>query len=455
MEKYIGLATSIIENIGGEENIQSVGHCITRLRFVLKDNKKANTEAIQKLEGVINVLQAGGQYQVVIGTHVPEVFKAIQSVRGLEDDAVVNIDASQETKKKGVSLILDTISSIFLPIASAMAAAGILKGLLVLFTALGWMSETSGTYAVLYAAGDAFFYFLPLALAITASRKFGANNFVALAVVGPLLYPNLVAMYNAGTEITFMGLPVQFMDYGTSVIPAIFAIYILSKLEKLLKRYIPEVVKGIFVPLLSLVIMVPITLILIGPLSGIIGNFVANGYTFLYDLFPPLAGLVLATLWPILVIFGAHWALVPIVMNNFAVYGYDTLLPVSIGTNFAMAGAALAVCLKTKDLNLKQLAGSSSFAALIGGVTEPAIYGVNLKFKKPFIISCICIGIGGIIVAIAGGQYPSMLSTCLLTLPAIAIQNGGVAMVIASVIGFVGAFIGTYLFGFNDDMLNK
>ncbi|MNJ46048.1 PTS system beta-glucoside-specific EIIBCA component [compost metagenome] len=332
---------------------------------------------------------------------------------------------------------------------------GILKGILVMCTEFGWMSPESGTYAVLYAAADAFFYFLPLILAVTSARRFGANQFVAMAVAGSFLYPNLVALYNAGTAITFVGIPVKMINYGSSVIPVIAAVYVLSKIEKFLNKIMPQLIKGIFVPVISIVVMVPLSLMAIGPLTSLLGDAVANGYTALYELMPAVAGLILAVLWPILVIFGAHWGLVPVVMNNFAVYGYDTLLPVTIGTNFAMAGAALAVCLKTKNKSLKELAGTSAFSAFVGGVTEPAIYGVNLKYKRPFVIACISIGIGGIIVGIAGGQYPALLTLSAVTLPAVAVLKGGMAMLIAAGIGFVGAFVGTYLFGFNDKMLEK
>lgn len=454
---YSQVAGNIVEWVGGEENIQSLTHCVTRLRFVLKDENLAKTDLIQNDSEVINVLKAGGQYQVVIGTHVEKVYDAVEEVLGknknTEEDSSLN--TPDEEKKKGLSLVLDTISGIFLPIMGGMMGTGILKGILVFLTTVGWMSEKSGTYTVLYAAADAFFYFLPLVLAVTAAKKFKTNVYIAMAVVGPFVYPNLVTLYNNGDSLHFAGIPVHLINYGSSVIPAIVTVYVLAKLEQFLKKIIPEILKGVLVSLLCIVIMVPLSLLVVGPVTSFIGDMVAAGYTALYSVFPPLAGMILATLWPILVIFGAHWGLIPVVMNNFAVLGYDTLLPVTTGTNFAMAGAAFAVCLKTKDRKLKELAGTSAFSALIGGVTEPAIYGVNLKFKKPFIIACISIGIGGIIVGFAGAQFPGMLTTCLLTLPAIAVLKGGFAMVIAAVIGFVFSFVGTYFFGFNDEMLNK
>lgn len=466
---YSNLAKTIIDKVGGEENVQSLNHCMTRLRFVLKDEGAADTEKLKQTEGVLDVLQASGQYQVIIGTHVEHVFNAVEQVRGQasnkkkdagegnQENSESNQKGGQgeKSEKKGLSLVMDTISSIFLPIMAGMMGAGILKGMLVMFTTLGWMSTESGTYAVLYAGADAFFYFLPLVLAVTAARRFGANQFIAMAIAGAFLYPNLVSLFNAGTAISFVGIPVKLINYGSSVIPVIVAVYALAKLEKFLNKIMPQLIKGIFVPVLCIVIMVPASLMVIGPLTSMLGNGVAAGYTALYELMPAVAGLVLAIIWPVLVIFGAHWGLIPIVMNNFAVYGYDTLLPATIGTNFAMGGAALAVCLKTKNTNLKQLAGSSSFSAIIGGVTEPAIYGVNLKYRKPFYIACISTGIGGIIVGLAGAQYPALITTCLLTLPAIAVMKGGMSMVLAATIGFVCAFVGTYFFGFNDRMLDK
>lgn len=453
VKDYTSLVRAIVEKIGGQSNIQSVTHCVTRLRFVLIDEAKADTDGLKGMEGVIDVLKAGGQYQVVIGTHVTQVYGKLLQELGKADTGISDKKEEVEEQKKGISLLLDTISGIFLPIMGSMMGTGILKGLLVLLTATGLMAETSGTYQVLYAAADAFFYFLPLGLAITAAKKFETNQFLAMAIAGAFLYPNLVTLYNEGASIAFLGVPVKMINYGSSVIPAIISVYALSKLEKALKKLMPELIRGIFVPLLCLVIMVPASLVIIGPVTTALGNAVAAGYTFLYSLCPPIAGMILAALWPILVIFGAHWGLIPVVMNNFSNYGYDTLLPVTTGTNFAMAGAALAVCIKTKNRELKQLAGTSTFSALVGGVTEPAIYGVNLKYKRPFYIACVCIGIGGAIVGFAGAQFPSLMSTCVLTLPAIAVLKGGVQMVIAAVIGFVGAFAGTYLFGFNDSML--
>ena len=444
---YAKMACQIIEKVGGRDNIQTVTHCITRLRFVLKDESKADVEAVNQVEGVIKVLRSGGQFQVVIGTHVTDVFKVIKD-QNLAP--VVGENAESEEKKK--FSVLDVIGSVFMPIMGGMMATGLLKGLLVMLTTLGALSTESDVYTVLYAAGDAFLYFMPLALSITAARKFGCNQFVAFAVVATLLYPNLTTAMAAEGGLSFFGLPITNVTYSTSVIPPIVAVLILAQVEKLLNKLIPELVRSIFVPLLCLLIMVPLTLVVIGPAMIWIGEVVASVYLFVYSLNPAIAGTIMAFLWPLLVVMGAHMATFPIAINNMMVNGYDTILPVTTGTNYAMAGAALAVALKTRNKKLKQLGYTTFISAIVGGVTEPAIYGIVLKYKKPFYIAMVMTGIGGLMAGIAGSQFPMMLTTCVLTLPAMGMFPGGWGFIAASVIGFVGTGVCTYLFGFDDSM---
>lgn len=454
---YSQLAKSIVENVGGAENVTTLNHCVTRLRFVIKDEEKINFEKLKQLEGVVNVIVSGGQHQVVIGTHVSEVYNSI----GENTDVVINKQKSEvvnETNNKNNNVVanfMEIISGLFMPVIKALSAAGILKGILIALTTLKWLSPESGTYTILYSAADAFFYFLPVILAFTAATKFGADKFISVSIAGAMIYPNLITIFTAGKALDFIGIPVKLISYTSSVIPIIVTVYILSKLEKLLKKVIPSIVQGIFVPLLSLVIMVPSALIVIGPITSEIGNGIAAGYTFIYNLSPAIAGGVLAILWPIMIVFGVHWGLVPVVFNNIGTYGYDTLLPVTVATNFAMAGAVLGVFLKTKNKKLKELSMSSCISALIGGVTEPAIYGVNMKYKKPFYIACAISGIGGIITGIFGAQWPGLMTVCVLTLPTLALMKGGIGVLIASALGFFGTAICTYLFGFNDSMIEK
>lgn len=448
---YAKLAREVVSLVGGAENIQSLSHCITRLRFVLKDESRADTDAVNQTEGVLQVIRANGQYQVVIGTHVKDVYRSVIDQKLVPAEGTES-PGSQDGEKKKVS-VLDVISGSFMPILGGMMATGILKGFLVMLTTLGVMSNTSDTYTVLYAAADAFFYFLPLALAITAARKFECNQFVAFAIIAALVYPNLVTAMGAEGGLHFLGLPVTNVSYSNSVIPALVSVWVLSKLEKFLNKIFPEIVQSIFVPLICLLIMFPVTLIAIGPVMTWAGELVAAGYMFLYGLCPPLAGMIIAGLWPLLVIVGAHTATIPIAMNNMAVNGADTLLPVTTGTNFAITGAALAVALKTKNQDLKKLGFTTAFSAFVGGVTEPAIYGIVLKYKKPFYICMISTAIGGLVAGLAGSAFPAFITTCVITLPAMAMFPGGWGFVAASAIGFLGGLIGTFLFGFDDSMI--
>lgn len=454
---YSQLAKDIVENIGGAKNVKSLTHCMTRLRFVVEDESKVKMDKIKQLEGVVNVLISGGQHQVVIGTKVGEVYNAVventEIVSNKQKDKIENEESNKN--RNIVADFMEIISSLFLPVIKALSAAGILKGILIALTTLHWLSPESGAYTILYSAADAFFYFLPVILAYTAATKFGADKFISVSIAGAMIYPNLITIFNDGKALDFMGIPVKLISYTSSVIPIIVTVYVLSKLEKLLKKIIPNIVQGIFVPLLSLVIMVPSALIVIGPITNGIGNGIATGYTFIYNLSPAIAGGVLAIMWPIMIVFGVHWGLVPVVFNNISKYGYDTLLPVTVATNFAMAGAVLGVFLKTKNKKLKQIAMSSCISALLGGVTEPAIYGVNMKYKKPFYIACAISCIGGIITGTFGAQWPGLMTICVLTLPTLVLMKGGIGVLISSLIGFLGTAVCTYLFGFNDSMIEK
>lgn len=453
-KNYKELVHSIVENVGGIENIQSAGHCMTRLRFVLHDAQKMDKEKITKQEGVLKLIHADGQEQIVIGTHVGDVYKTLLEEYPALDGKFVGEKSeknSEEGDRKKKNSFLDIISSIFMPVITGMMAAGIIKGLLVMCTTLGWLSAESDIYTVFYAASDAFFYFLPLALAISSAKKFECNPYIAFAAMATLVYPNLMAAMSSESGIHLFGLKVTNISYTSTVIPAIVSVWVLSKIEKFLKKVIPEIVKGIFVPMLSLVIIVPLVLLVIGPVTDWIGQTIATGYTALYSLNPPIAGMLMAALNPLLIIIGAHGALFPVALNNMTLRGYDTLAPASTGNNYAMAGAALAVALKSKKKEVKQVGFSAAFAALVGGITEPAIYGVALKYKKPFYFSLIFIGLGGLVAGLAGSATPVFISTCILTLPTQATFQGGWGFVAAAAIGFFGTFITTWLFGYSDE----
>lgn len=454
--KYDVLSKEIITNIGGVENIKSLTHCATRLRFKVSDKERIEMDNLENVNGVIKVLDAGGQIQVVIGNQVADVYNTISDNYRLNTGNATTLDDDSEgTESKNIlNSFMDVVAGVFTPVLGALSGAGMLKGILILCTTMGWLVEESGTYRMLYAAADALFVFLPVILAYTSAEKFKANKFVAVGIGAALLYPDLTAAYSANEAITFMNIPVVLVNYSSSVIPIILSVFVLSKLEALLNKVTPDIIKRFFVPLISLAVMVPATYLAIGPLADGAGNLLASGYTAMVSFNPIVAGGILGALWPMVVMFGLHWGFVPIVFNNIAQYGRDTLFTITGPNNMAQAGATLGVFLKTKDKDLKQLSGSAAISAVLAGITEPAIYGITLKYKKPFYIGMFFSGISGAIVAAAGTGAPTLLGTSLLTLPGY-IGQGFVGFLIACAIAYFGSAIVTYFFGFDDSMLEK
>lgn len=456
---YNQLAKEIIAKVGGEENVISLAHCVTRLRFKLKDESKADTEGLSKIRGVIKVLQAGGQYQVVIGNDVADAYDAVlrnSHIKAAGEDAATARDGAPAAKQKIGDILVDTVSGIFTPFLGAFTGAGLLKGFLVLFVTLGWLDNTSTTYTILNAAGDGVFYFLPIFLAYCAGTKFGAKPFISMAIASALVYPNITALFSSTEPIPvdFFGIPVQMISYTSSVLPIIVVCFVQAQFEKLLNRVIPKLVRGVFVPVLDLVILVPLTFIVVGPVTGLIGDLLSTAIEAGMNICPPLAGFAMAALWPVMIIFGVHWAFVPIALNNLAVLGYDYLLPLTVGCNFGIAAACLAIFLKTKKNDLRQTAGPATISALIGGVTEPAVYGVLLKYRLPMIIVCLVNGVGGAVCAIFNVTRDVQMSVNLLTIPAIWAVYGPWAIV-AIAISFVGSFVLTWLFGYSDKMAEQ
>lgn len=452
-KNYEKLAKEIVGYIGGSENVNALVHCATRLRFKVKNTQNVDKKKLEQLEGVITVLDSGGQIQVVIGQHVADVYDTIFEVTDLKKENQSDAEESGE-KKNLLNTFMDTISGIFAPVLGVMSGAGMLKALLILCTTFGWLKADMGTYRILYAAADGVFTFIPVFLAYTAAKKFRANEFVAVGVAAALLYPDLTAAYSAGEALTFLKIPVVLVSYTSSVIPIVISVYALSKLEKGLKKIVPTVCKTFLTPLLSLAIMVPATYLVIGPIADTVGKALASGYTGLVGLNPVISGGLLGLIWPAAVMFGVHWGFVPIVMNNIAEYGRDTLFTITGPNNMAQAGATLGVFLKTKDKSVKELAGPAALSAVLAGITEPAIYGVTLRFKRPFFIGAVFSGIAGAIVAAAGTGAPTLLGTSILTLPGY-IGVGFVGFLIACAIAYFGSAIVTYFFGYSDDMLPK
>lgn len=469
---YNAIAKEVLEKVGGVENIDSLTHCVTRLRFILKDKEKADLNEITKINGVLKALEASGQTQVVIGTDVGKVYDEVLKLTDLKKEAAVEADAADtaddakmeqtasskdvvsENKKKTKKNVfgdkfVEYVSAIFMPFMGAFMGAGLLKGTLVLLTTLNLLAKDTSTYTILYAAADSAFYFMPIFLGYTAGKKFGAKPFITMAIAASLVYPSIVGLKDAEAAVTFLGLPVDMISYTSSVLPIIVVAYLQAKMEQFFEKVFPEVLRGIFIPLLDLIILFPFTLLVIGPVTDIVGRGLAFAIQTGLNTVPFLAGFAMAALWPVMIIFGVHWGLIPIVMNNYAILGYDYILPLTVGTNFGIAAAVFAVFLRTKNKDLKNLAGTSALSAFIGGVTEPAIYGVLLSRKKVFAAMCVINGIGGALCAIMHVTRDVQMSVNALTLPAIYAVYG-IWGIVAIAISLVGAFVVAFA-TFRDD----
>lgn len=442
------LSKQIIMLVGGESNVNSVFHCATRLRFKLKDHGKADKAALEKTPGVITVVENSGQFQVVIGNNVSQVFEQIMKETSLQD-AEKNGKADDASESTGVlGKAVDIISSIFSPILGALAGAGVLKGLLALILSLKWISAASGTYLILNAASDSVFYFLPVFLAVTAARKFKANQFVSVAIAGALIYPAVIAAVGSTESLDFLGIPIVLVNYSSSVIPIILAVWVQSYIEKGFRSMIHESVRNILVPMFALLIVIPLTFLAFGPVGSLISEGLASGYTWLYNLSPLVAGAIAGAFWQVFVIFGVHWGFVPIMLSNIATLGYDTMLPILAAAVLSQAGAVFGVFLKSKNTQLKALSGSSTLAAVFG-ITEPTIYGVTLKLKKPFIYACISGAVGGAIIAVGGARAIAFSLPGLLALPTY-FGTGFAWAAIGITVAFVLAVILVCVLGFDD-----
>ena len=453
---YKALADGVITNVGGVENVESLAHCVTRLRFKLKDDAKANMEALGKVPGVIKVLTASGQLQVVIGQDVGDAYDAILANYNVAAGGEVDADPA-DTKKDGKKVdiagsLADIVSGIFLPFMSAFMGAGLLKGILVLLTTFNLLPKDSTTYSILYAVADGTFYFLPMFLAYSAGKKFGGNPFVTMAIAAAMLYPNFAALSSA-ENVNFLGIPVTMISYSSTVLPIIVAAWLQSVLEKFLNARLPKVIRSIFVPLIVMVVVFVLVVLVVGPVTDIAGKAIANAIKAALDFAPAIGGFLMAALWPVMIIFGVHWGMVPIVMNNHAVLGYDYILPLTVGTNFGIAAAVFAISLKSKKAETKELAGTAAVSAFVGGVTEPAIYGILMKCKKVFAVVLLANGIGGAICGIMHVTRDVMITVNGLTLPAIAAVYGPWGIV-AIVISIIAGFAAGYLV-FNDKMMEE
>ena len=442
---YRSLAAGIVQEVGGEENIIAATHCATRLRLRLRDESKADKAAVEKLPGVITVMRAGGQYQVVIGDNVPTVYAELGRITKLTGDDATGGDEAPSGNL--FNRLIDLISSIFSPILWPLAGAGLLKAFLSAATQFGWLNPESQTYVILAAAADAIFYFLPLFLAITAARRFKTNQFTSMAIAGALVYPSIVALATAGEPVSFAGLPVVMMSYTSSVIPIIVAVWLQGYLERFLNKALPSALRNFSTPLLTILIMVPLILMTVGPVTTLAAQAVSAGVNAVFGFAPWLAGAIMGGFWQVFVLFGLHWGFVPIMTNDLATQGYSLLTGPLLAAVLAQAAATLAVMIRTRNAARRQVAGPAALSGFLAGITEPAIYGVNLPLKKPFYFGIAGGIVGGAIAAIGGSAANAFVFPSLLAIPAFTQVGSFTLQMIGTGTAVVIAFTLTFLFG--------
>ncbi|MDY4760535.1 beta-glucoside-specific PTS transporter subunit IIABC [Streptococcus thoraltensis] len=451
---YTELAKDIVAHVGGKDNVVNLRHCVTRLRFVLKDESKADTDYLKARDGVVTVVKAGGQYQVVIGNHMPDVYAAVLE-QGVQGVGSLDTDEGDSAPKGNLfDRFVDLVSGIFQPFLGPLAAAGIIKGIVAIMGGLmGMDASNSALYVILNATGDGFFQFLPLLIAITSARKFKVNEFTALAIAAALVYPDIAAsvagLKKAGLDNVF-GIPFALpaSGYLSTVMPAILAIWVASIIEKFMKKITPDVVKLFVVPFVTILLTVPLTFLAVDPLANVLSDGLSSGLVAIQSFNPIIFGFVLGAGWQVMVMFGLHWAIVPLAILQVASTGESAMFSPALLPNFTQTGVLLAILLKTKEQKVKTITTPALISSIFG-VTEPAIYGVTLPMRTPFMISCVVSGIiGAAMMALKvttyaiGGMgvflYPSLVN------PKTGDTNGMMWGIILTLVAIVIAFVIQY-----------
>ncbi|MBY9077350.1 PTS transporter subunit EIIC [Paenibacillus sp. CGMCC 1.18879] len=466
---YEKLVKGIVEGVGGKDNIDNVYHCATRLRFTLHNESNANDEAVKSLDGVISLVKSAGQYQVIIGQHVGEVHKELMSQIDPEENEDSIKDASlmkEEMKEKKVkSGFIDLISGIFTPVLGMLIATGVIKGFLALLTATGLLSMESGTYQLLAIIGDCFFHFMPVFLGYTAMKKFGGSPFIGVAIGAALIYPSISTImageplytmfsgtiFESPVHISFLGIPVILMNYGSTVFPVVAISYLASKFEKFFNKHIGSMFKSLAVPALTLILSLLVGFLLVGPIVSFASNLLGAFFGWIFTVSPTISGFLYGALIQLCVVFGVHWGFVAISINNMATIGYDPVTITGLSSAFAQAGVVTVILILTKNKKLKSISGPAILSAMFG-ITEPAIYGITLQNRRAFILASLSSGIGGAIMGFAGvKQYFYGTNGVFGWLQVINTETGFdssvVASIIACVLSFVVSVVLMWLFG--------
>ncbi|WP_339275623.1 beta-glucoside-specific PTS transporter subunit IIABC [Paenibacillus sp. FSL W8-0426] len=450
------LAQNVLELVGGERNISSLTHCATRLRFVLKEDGKADLKALDSLEGVLKAQNAGGQVQVVVGNKVDAVYGEIRNLTSGNLQTEEG-EAAPKKKQNPINAVLETIAGIFTPVLPALIGCGMIKCVATVMAALGWF-EGSGFLSIINMIGDLIFYFLPFFLAVSAAHKFKTNPYLAVALAAGLMHPVILdaaaKIADTGVKtIDFLGMPILLMKYSSSVIPIILGVWIMSYVYPVVDKVIPKFLRVLLTPMIVLFIMIPLELIVLGPIGSYIGTWLTDGINYLYATAGVLAGAILGFFKPIMVMFGMHYAIMPIQIQQVASLGSTVLLPAALAGNLAQAGAAFAVFVLTKNKTMKSASGSAGFTALFG-ITEPAIYGVNLRYKRPFFAGCAAAGIVSGFYSIVHASANAIALPGVLALGTYT-ADSYVYVVIGSIAAVVLGFVFTLLAGIKEDADGK
>lgn len=447
-KNYTNMAEQIIKNVGGVDNVLQLTHCVTRLRFQLKDYNIANRDVIKNIDGVLSIVEGNNQFQIVVGNEVEYVYDAINKKYRINDSS--NNQHSDNSGKNIVINILNKLTVIFNPIVTALAGAGMLKALLVILSTYNFLATTDSTYKILSAAGNSVFYFLPLFLAISCAKAFNCNIFISLGIVASLMEPNFTSLIkNNGDIVNFFMFPVVLMSYSGTLIPAIISIYVYSKLEIILKKIIPKSLELFLSSMIALMIMVPLTIMVIGPIGVFLGDAVGNIINVISNKSGLFAGALIGGSWTLLVMLGIHWGVVPIMVNNISRLGFDVIRPMIAAATFASSGAAFGVFLKSKNKKTKAFALSSLLPSLLGGITEPIIYGISIKYKKPFIAQIIAGTVAGAFLGATKTKAIVYVFPALTTLPAFFGDTFKFYCIGISISFFLSAII-TYILGFDE-----
>ena len=454
---YKKLAERILEKLGGKENVESVVHCMTRLRFVLKDESQVDDEQVKKIKGVIGVMKKSGQYQIIIGNEVASVYKEICALGNFKEKT--SVKKIEKKNQNIISEMLDIISSVMSPVIPAIIGAAMIKVLLTVLPMIGILSNTSQTYELLSVIGDGAFFFMPVLIGMSAAKRFNANPYYAVSIALIILHPNFISLLKganeAGQTVKFFNLiPVTYANYSYSVIPIILSVAVLPYIEQFVDKITPKITKNFLKPMLVMLFIAPIVMVVIGPLGAIFGDMLSTAVYFIQDKLGFIAVGLVAAVFPFVVMTGMHHAFTPIKLGVLATTGFEGFICIAeFCANMAQGAAALAVSIKSKNSDIKQSAGSSAFSALVAGITEPALYGTNLRFKKPMIGACL----GGLMGGLVGGFFQmkcyGVATPAIVTIPQY-LEEGNpqsfLYILITLGVTVVSTFIITYVIGFED-----